>query len=47
MYLIGPLPVILFNIAVWYIADHSHENIAAIYIKGILTLSTREISPKY
>ena len=27
---IGLIPVILFNNSAWYIADHGHENIAAI-----------------
>ena len=45
--LIVLIPVILFNITAWYIADQGQENNVAIDIKGILTLSNREISPKY
>ena len=44
---IGPIPVILFNIAAWYIADQDHEDIVAIDKKGLLKPSNREISPKY
>ena len=39
---IAPIPATLFNTA-----DHGHENIAAIDNKEIITLSNKEISPKY
>ena len=44
--LIGLIPLILFYIAAWYIADQGHEDNVAIDVKGILTISNREISPK-
>ena len=40
--MVGPIPVILLNIA-----DHGHENIAAIDTKGMLIRSNKEVSPKY
>ena len=39
---IAPIPATLL-----FIADHGDENIVAIDVRGILTLSNREISPKY
>ena len=45
--LIGLIPLILFNIAAWYIADQGHEDIVAIDTKAILLLGNKELSPKY
>ena len=39
---IAPIPATLF-----IIADHAHENIAAIDTKRMLILSNKEVSPKY
>ena len=39
----GPIPVILFTISAWYIAEHGHQNIAAIDTKVILILTRAEI----
>ena len=44
--LIELIPLILFNIAGWYIADQGHEDIVAIDTKVILLLGNKELSPK-